>query len=181
MNNCLRSHLLTRDNLLCDIKCYTIFPQRFERNHLKDQWLCIAVVINSYHLTILYSSNLICNVNNILLSDTNLWNCNAKSLIFWMISFKSLRKDCAAFFITEKFVSCQQRWSKIIVHFKAFSFLCALIYILHLTREFTWQCALIYWGEGDVWWGTCKGDALSMGWTRLLRLSIICIRVVHVI
>ena len=55
MNNCLRSHLLTRDNLLCDIKCYTIFPQRFERNHLKDQWLCIVVVINSYHSTIFYS------------------------------------------------------------------------------------------------------------------------------
>ena len=36
-------------------------------------------------------------------------------------------------------------------------------------------------GEGDIWWGTCKGDALPMGWTRLLRLSVICIRSVHVI
>ena len=39
----------------------------------------------------------------------------------------------------------------------------------------------MYWGEGDAWWGTWKGDALSMGWTRLLRLSIICIRVGRVI
>ena len=50
-----------------------------------------------------------------------------------------------------------------------------------LTCKFTWQCAPMYWGEGDVWWGMCKGDALSMGWTRLLCFSIICIRVVHVI
>ena len=83
--------------------------------------------------------------------------------------------------ITEKLVSCQQMSSKTIVHFEAFSFWCALIYLLHLTRGFTWQCALICWGEGDVWWGTCKGDALPMGWTRLLRLSVICIRSVHVI
>ena len=54
-------------------------------------------------------------------------------------------------------------------------------FFFKLTCGFTWQCALMYWGEGDVWWGMCKGDALSMGWTRLLRLSIICIRVVHVI
>ena len=55
MSNCLRSHLLTRDKLLCDEKHYTIFPQKCERNHAKDQWLCIAIIINSHHLKIFYS------------------------------------------------------------------------------------------------------------------------------
>ena len=55
MSNCLRSHLWTRDKLLCDEKYYTIFVQRFERNHAKDQCLCIAIIIKSYHLKIFYS------------------------------------------------------------------------------------------------------------------------------
>ena len=88
MNNCLRSHLLTRDKLLCDKKCYTIFPQRFERNQLKYQWLCIAIVINSYHVTIFYShykfkKHSICfwkkNINSLFhvfqINIHNFWEC----------------------------------------------------------------------------------------------------------
>ena len=50
-----------------------------------------------------------------------------------------------------------------------------------LLCKFTSHCVLMYWGEGDVWWGVWKRDALSMDWARLLCFSIICIRVVHVI
>ena len=56
-----------------------------------------------------------------------------------------------------------------------------VLFVGDLTCQFIWHCAPIYWGEGDVWWGMSKGDALSMGWTRLLCFSILCIRVVHVI
>ena len=100
--------------------------------------------------------------------------CNAK------FCFLVFFKDCVIFPITEKFVSCSRMWSKTIVHVKAFLFLCALI-IAYIWHANSLNTVRLFIGEKETCGETRVCDALSLGCTRLVRLSIICIRVVHVL